>query len=234
MSKFYGIGVGPGSSELLTIKAVKVLNDLDILITPKAKGDMKSVALKIADEHIGSNVEIRERVFPMSLIKEDMEDAWNEISAEIENEVLAGKKVGFITLGDPMVYSTYIYLLKRLESNIPVETIAGITSFQGIASGNNFPLVEGDAPLLIYPCTNEIDKIEQAILNNDSIVLMKVYKKFKEIIKLIEKHELKDYSILVSNASKETEKVYKDVTKIDEEKISYFSTIIINKGWDLK
>ena len=231
MSKFYGIGVGPGDSSLLTIKAVNILKEIDILVTPNGKKNGESVAFNIVKEHLNEGIEIKERHFPMISDEKALNKAWDEIAEEIEEDVKSGKKVGFITLGDPMVYSTYIYLLKRLLKKIEVETIPGITSFLNIASSQNYPLVEGDNPLVIVPCTMDEDKLDEILKNNESLVLMKVYKNFKNIISKIKENNLEKYAVLVSNSSQNGEKVYKNVCNVSEDEISYFSTILINKGW---
>ena len=134
MAKFYGIGVGPGDSELVTIKASRLLEDLDILYTPEAKKGSKSFALGIAEPYLKEQLEIKQRHFPMVRSNSTKEVQWQAISAEIAEDVKTGKNVGFITLGDPMVYSTYSYLLALLEKEIDCQTIPGITSFCSMAS----------------------------------------------------------------------------------------------------
>ena len=131
MSHFYGIGVGPGDSELITLKAVRILETLDILVTPTTKSGSESLALSIAKPFLKEGLVINERVFPMSLDSEVLTAAWDKVADEIREAVENGKRVGFITLGDPMTYSTYIYLLIRLKGQIPLTTIPGITSYQG-------------------------------------------------------------------------------------------------------
>lgn len=107
MAKFYGIGTGPGDSGLLTMKAVHTLERLDVLYAPEAKKGGASLALKIVAPHLPERLTVKQRHFPMTYNKEEKEQAWERIAAEIKADVLAGKNAGFITLGDPMVYSTY-------------------------------------------------------------------------------------------------------------------------------
>ena len=158
--------------------------------------------------------------------------AWDSISYEIKKDVESGKNVGFITLGDPMVYSTYVYLLERLIGKIEVETISGINSFIDIASANNFPLAMDRESLAVVSCTDNYEDISEVIDRFDSVVLMKVYKNFKEIIKMIEDKNLQDCFIMVSNSSMDNEIVYRDVEDIKKlEKVAYFTTILLNKKW---
>jgi len=230
MTKFYGIGTGPGDSSLLTIRAVDTLKKLDILYTPEAQKEGNSLALSIVEPYLNNKIEIKQKYFPMSFNSTKKIDAWDNIAKEIQRDVENGKNVGFITLGDPMIYSTYVYIMERLIDKVEVETIPGISSFSNIASNQNFPLVMDKEPLIIIPCTTDEEKIDYALENYSSIVLMKVYKNFEQIVNKIEKNSLMDHAILVSNSSLGSEKVYKNLKDIDlSKKVSYFSTILINK-----
>ena len=231
MAKFYGIGTGPGDSTLVTIKAVNTIKRLDILYTPEPKKGGDSLALSIVKEYVPGTVEIKQRHFPMNNDSVEKMASWDAIAAEIKDDVKAGKEVGFITLGDPMIYSTYVYIMERLMDEIEVETIPGISSFSNIASNQNFPLVMDTDPLMVIPCTMEEEKIDAALQTYDCFVLMKVYKNFKEIVQKLEKYDLIDSAILVSNSSQEREVVYKDLRDVHlQEKISYFSTILVNRN----
>ena len=230
MAKFYGIGTGPGDSTLVTIKAVNTIKMLDILYTPEPKKGGDSLALSIVKEYVPDTVEIKQRHFPMNNDSVEKMASWDAIAAEIKDDVKAGKEVGFITLGDPMIYSTYVYIMERLMDEIEVETIPGISSFSNIASNQNFPLVMDTDPLMVIPCTMEEEKIDAALQTYDCFVLMKVYKNFKEIVQKLEKYDLIDSAILVSNSSQEREVVYKDLRDVHlQEKISYFSTILVTR-----
>ena len=165
MAKFYGIGTGPGDSSLVTVKAVNVLKNIDILYTPEAKKGGDSLALSIVKEYVPDSVEIKSRHFPMSNRGADKIEAWEYISKEIVSDVKNGKDVGFITLGDPMIYSTYVYVMERIMDDVEVETIPGISSFSNIASNQNFPLVMDTDPLIVIPCTMEEEKIDEALQN---------------------------------------------------------------------
>lgn len=231
MAKFYGIGTGPGDSSLVTVKAVNTLKNLDILYTPKSKKGGESLALSIVDEYLPESLEIKSRHFPMNFNGIEKIQVWNSISGEIVEDVQKGKNVGFVTLGDPMIYSTYVYVMERLMEEIEVETIPGISSFSNIASNQNFPLVMDTDPLIVIPCTMEEDKIDEALEKYDCLVLMKVYKKINMVIDKLKKHDLIDHAILVSNSSQDKEEVFTNLRDehIDE-KISYFSTILVNKN----
>ncbi|MGD9568410.1 MAG: precorrin-2 C(20)-methyltransferase [Sedimentibacter sp.] len=231
---FYSIGVGVGNNQTVTKKAIDVIGALDILYVPTAKKtENYSSAHSIVKDYINEKTVIKARHFPMNYNSEELQQAWNEIASEIIQDVSVGKNVGFITIGDPMVYSTYIYLLKILKDKIKITTIPGIASFLDIASNNNFPLVEGEDPLIILPATMGIDKLRNYIKNENSIVLMKVYNNFDEVIGMLLEENLQNHSLVVSNSSKNGEIIYENIKDIKKSDVSYFTTILINKRWEL-
>lgn len=227
---FYGIGVGVGKSKGLTQKAIEVLSSLDILYVPTAKKENTySFAYEVVKEYLSKNTIIKERHFPMNYNSLELNNAWNIIADEIESDVISDKKVGFVTIGDPMIYSTYIYIFKLLKNRIKVCTISGISSFADIASNNNFPLVEGENPLIILPATIGSEKLKKYIKEETSLVIMKVYRNFNEIIEILKDEGLEDCCIIVSNSSQDNEKIYTDLNNLTQDNISYFTTILINK-----
>lgn len=231
---FYGIGVGVGSSNAVTKRAIDVLGKLDVLYVPAAKkSDEESTAYKIVRDYIDVKTLIKSRYFPMNYNSQELKNSWNEIASEIVQDVSKGRITGFITIGDPMVYSTYIHLLRLLKDKVKIETIPGIASFLDIASKNNFPLVEGDDPLVILPATIGTEKMRSYIKNENSIVLMKVYSNFDEIIELIIEENLQSNSIIVSNSSKDGETIYRNINDVSKNDVSYFTTILINKKWEV-
>lgn len=231
MSKFYGIGVGPGDPELLTIKAVNTIKNLDMLLIPSGKKDGKSESFEIAKPYLKQGIHIEKRHFPMTLDLDAMHLEIEPIAAEVIQWVQSGKNVGFLTLGDPMIYSTFIYLLKHLKDKIDVASLAGISSFSAIASGFNTPLVDGDASLVICPCTQSLALIEKTILENDAVVLMKIYKNSAEVLELLRKHQLLQQCVMVSNFGKPNEQVHDVHGDIHHDEISYFTTLLLNKRW---
>lgn len=231
---FYGIGVGVGNSDTVTKRAIDILKTLDVLYVPAAKkNDSFSVAQEIVNVYLNESTVIKDRHFPMNYDTEELQDSWNNIANEIELDVIEGKKVGFVTIGDPMVYSTYIYLLRILKNKIKIVTIPGITSFLDIAANNNFPLVEGDDPLIVLPATMSYERLKNYIKNENSIVLMKVYKNYDDVINILLDENLERCSIVVSNSSKDEEIVYKNIKDMKKEDVSYFTTILINKRWEI-
>ena len=233
MSKIYVIGVGTGSKDCLTLKAVEVLKKLDVLYCPTSKSDNESIAFSIAKDFLKDDIEIKNRHFPRIRDREKIKGIFKDMADEMKNDALSGKNVGFVTIGDPMIYSTFIYVLENLKDEIEVKTISGIPSFVDVASKMNFPLAFDDMPFIVIPSIADMDKIEKYIVEFDAIVLMKAYKNYGEIVELIKKYKLENNTLIVSNSSRENEKIIVGKDIFTEENFEYLTTIIINKRWKL-
>ena len=141
--KLFGIGVGPGDPELMTVKAARIVGEADIIITPKTEKKDGSVALNIAKPYIQVHTEIVPVVFPMVLDDNAQAEGWQEAKKIILSYLEAGKNVVFLTLGDPMFYSTYMYVYRLIENTgFEIETIPGVTAFCAIGSHLGYPIVD--------------------------------------------------------------------------------------------
>ncbi len=219
--KFYGIGVGPGDPELITLKAIRILEQVDAVIAPRGKGE--SIALKIAKPYIRG--EVFKLEFPMIYEKEALEPVWDENVKKIKELLYGGKDVAFITLGDPMIYSSYIYILKRLK-DFEVATIPGITSFSAAAARLNLPIAEGKEPFAVVPA-GDLQIVERALSDFDNVVLMKVSRNYVQIADLLQE---KGFTAgLIIRCGHQEEEVTFDLEKYRGGKIDYLSLIIGKK-----
>ena len=208
--KLIGIGVGPGDTELLTLKAAKVLKTVPVVFSPKSSKEKESIALSIVKPLLEKRddykkVMIVEPIFPMIENKNELEKIWNSAADLVSQYLNTGRDVAFITLGDPSIFSTYSYLQKRLVDDYEVETIPGITSFTACAAARNEALVEQNDILTVVP---KIDKrISNVIEYSDSIVLMKASRNSTKL-ELKIKNDKRDKDIYsVQNCTRENEKI---------------------------
>ena len=220
MATLFGIGVGPGDKELLTVKAVKTIEKCDVIVSPSAEEGGESIALETAREYIKPGTEIVIKHFPMG--KKDRVIKALEAYEFIESRLKEGKNVAFLTIGDPYVYSTYSHMLKHLrDDGFEVKTIPGITSFCAAASLVNRTLVIGNEPLLILPASRVSD-----IKDEKYVVIMKVYKKEEEVVNYLEEKGF-DY-VCVQRVGRDGEKVLTNREDIINSK-EYMSLIIANR-----
>lgn len=224
---FFGVGVGPGDPELLTVKAINAIRKADVIIAPKTEKKDGSVALSIARPYIRPETEIIYQTFPMTPDFEKFPDVFEQNKTEILNFLQAEKNVAFLTLGDPMFYSTYIYIFRLLKSSgVKIETVPGVPSFLAISSYIGRPVSFGNDILTVIPATAEPKKIANALKSSDVSVLMKVYKNFHEIVDMLKEENLLDDSVLVSRCGLDDEKIVTDINSEKIHDINYLSTIL--------
>ncbi len=145
----------------------------------------------------------------------------------------AGKQVGFITLGDAMLFSTWVFLLQRIGSPAWLEIVPGVTSFAAIAARSKTPLAMEQQSLAVISCTAPETEIEQALRQHESLVLMKVYGRFPRIKALLAKNGLLDAALMMSEATLPGEQCWRHLRDVsDDQPLPYFSTILVNKQWE--
>ncbi|MCC5911096.1 MAG: precorrin-2 C(20)-methyltransferase [Clostridiaceae bacterium] len=229
--KFYGIGVGPGDPDLLTLKAVKVLNKADVIICPKGKEEEDSIALDIAKEHIHEKAVIKTLLFPMVHCKETLKKHWQENTSIIEEDLKAEKQVVFLTLGDALLYSTYIYMMESLkQQGYEVETISGITSFSATASTVNLPLAKGKETLTVLPLTKDGESLERLLPAVDNLVILKVSHNPKVLAEKLKQYNVENNFVMISKCGHDDEIITRDIQVLEEGNVPYLSTVIVKKG----
>ena len=208
--KLIGIGVGPGDTELLTIKACKILKTVPVVFSPKSAKEKESIALSIVrpilekrDDY--KRLMIVEPIFPMIEDKDELEKVWNNASEMIAQYLDTGRDVAFITLGDSSIFSTYSYVQKKLTEKYEIETVPGITSFTACAARRNKALVEQNEILTIVPKID--DRLENVLEFSDSIVLMKASRNTSSLESTIESKDRNKEIYSVQNCTRENEKI---------------------------
>ncbi len=231
--KLYGIGVGPGDPELIPLKAVRILGRVDMVFAASSSKNTYSLAVDIAKNHIPSGTPIIKLPFPMTKDTSETQSAWRENARTIISHVDAGKQAAFITLGDPMTYSTYGYVLKNilaLRPDLPVETVPGITSYQACASRLNTPLVEGEESLLITSGVNGGDRLRNASPKPENIVFLKAYRNAADISLALEENNMAENSIGISCCSLPQEEIIRDIKTFRDRKPGYWTIIIAKQN----
>lgn len=183
--KLYALSSGPGAADLITVRAARILGQLDVLYAPAGRKGGDSLALSIVREYLGAHTEVRCCHFPMSADSAEKEAVWNDVAAALAQEVAAGRQVGFITLGDAMLFSTWVFLLQRIGCPDWLEIVPGVTSFAAIAARAKTPLAMEQQSLAVISCTAPEADIAAALRQHDSLVLMKVYGRFSRIKALL-------------------------------------------------
>ena len=221
----YGVGIGPGDPELLTLKAIRIIKESPVIAVPgKVKED--TVAYKIVKQAIPG---LDEKEFltvdmPMTKDKELLDKSHDE-GADAGCGILeSGRNVAFLTLGDPTVYSTYLYVHKRVQARgYNVEIISGITSFCAVAAKLNMGLVEKSEPLHVIPASYQI---EEALTLPGTKVLMKAGKKMGKVKEIL--RETGCEGMMIENCGMPGEKIYRSIEEINEN-AGYYSLVIVKE-----
>lgn len=229
MAKFYGIGVGPGDLDLLTIKAVKVLGLLDAVLIPSTVKGKIGVAETIIAEHMQESTKRIYVDFPMVANEAVFIQAGKEAAKIIMDYTQREKNIGFVTLGDASVYSTYGYIVKALPESVEIETVPGITSFCAAAALANRPLVEKDEILTILPMNATDERIDEAISASDTCVFMKIYKREERVLGHLKKHQMEGDGVLAQRCGFIDAKIHNDVEEKLRSNTDYLTLVLSRK-----
>ena len=225
----YGVGVGPGDPELITLKAKKVLEKVHCIAVPKAGEKSTQLALSIISDYLNPAQEILELIFPMTSDKATLYHSWQKAAEQIIQKLDAGMDLCFVTLGDPTLYSTYMYVHKLIaQRGYRTEIIPGITAMSAIAAKVGISLAENDETLAVVPSGTELD-LEAIIRHHDNIVLMKVSKNYQTITKILRDSGLEAQTITASRCGLPGEQIQIGLAT-ETEKPDYFTTLIIKKN----
>lgn len=229
----YGIGVGPGDPELMTIKAVKVLNTVDVVFTASSTKNSFSLAVDIARPHLPEVVDVRTLSFPMTKDKDVMKSAWVDNAKTILDVLNQGKDAAFLTLGDPMTYSTFGYILQVMQERNPevaMVTIPGITSYQAAAARMNIPLVEAEESLLLTSGAYGGANVRKLSDCAENVVLLKAYKNVKDITAALFESDMLENSRAIRKCGREGEEIITDISRLDEGEPDYWTLILAKQN----
>ena len=218
----YGVGVGPGDPELMTLKAARLIRENDVIAAP-GKDPRETVAYRIAAAVVPEIAEKELVPIHMPMVKDRplIDRAHREAAKLVESYLDRGKNVVYITLGDPTIYCTFSYIQHILEADgYAVELVSGISSFCAAAARLNLPLVEWDEQLHVVPA---VHRLEDALEQPGTYVLMKSASQMKAVKEQLRRSGRR--VAMVENCSMENEKVYRSVDEIPDD-AGYFSLII--------
>jgi len=232
MAKIYAVGVGPGDPELLTRKAERILREVPVICAPTANPADSSYALSIVEPFLDRNrQEVIVQVFPMRKDQTGLEEFWEEAADEVAERVRQGSDVAFITIGDPFLYSTFLYLYRIFRErypDIPVEVVPGISSVSAAAVAAGMPLGLASERIAIIPAAFEED-LRRTLGEFDTVVLMKVSRVFDGIYALLQELGLERNGAFISRVGSPEEEVVFDLGSLVGRKLDYLSLLIVKK-----
>lgn len=224
-AKMYGIGVGPGDKELVTVKALRILKESDVVMAPVMANGEKT-AWGIVKDYIPDK-EVIDCFVPMTKDKEKLKQSYDAICDTVETYLKNNKQVAFITLGDPTIYSSYMQVNDEIKKRgYETELIPGITSFCAAAARLNMSLCERNESLTILPSSYK--DVREGLRQKGNKVLMKAGKEILQVKEMLREENLLDKAQMVECCGMPNERIYRDLNELDS-KSSYFSLIIVKE-----
>lgn len=233
MSKIYAVGVGPGDPELLTRKAERILRSVPVIVAPTATPTDSSYALSIVEDFIDrARQEVLVREFPMRRDQVGLDEFWEAAATEVAERVHQGQEVAFITIGDPFLYSTFLYLYRIFRERYPdivIEVVPGISSITAASAAAGLPIAMADERVAILPATYEEEKLRRTLIDFDTVILMKVNRVFDRIYSLLQELGLEKKGVFVRRVGSAEEEVVLDLESLVSKKLDYLSLLIVKK-----
>ena len=186
--KLFCVGCGPGDPELLTVRAVNLIKNAEVIFAPTAREGKPSIALSVVEQYINRPTKTVSLVFPMVKDRESLRDYWKRNADEIAGAVRSGKKVVYLTVGDPALYSTWIYIhreLKKSYGDIEVEIVPGVASMFAIAARAKISLAEGDETVAVVPACYNMERVKETANACDTVIFLKDGRYFDSVIEML-------------------------------------------------
>ncbi len=239
MPGLVGIGVGPGDVELLTVKAVKAIQNADIIMCPASKEERSSIALSVIEPIIdkSKNQEIIKLIFPMTKDKDILEASWKRNAKIMAETVLKGKNVVYITIGDPYLYSTWIYMHRDLKENYPdmdISVVPGIVSIFSFASKVGISVAEGAEKVAIIPSCYDLSSVKEIAKYSESMIFLKDGRYFDQVIKVLKESGFPDNSLFAIGQDLGTDhEIIRTMTlgEVNDDTLTtkYFSILVVKR-----
>jgi precorrin-2/cobalt-factor-2 C20-methyltransferase len=229
----YGIGVGPGDPELMTVKAIAVLRQADVVYTASSTKNRHSLAVQAAQTYLPANTPVKLLAFPMSRDRMVLSRAWEENARTIAEDLAGGKTAAFLTLGDCLTYSTWGYLarnIERIAPEIEMRAVPGITSYQAAAARINRPLVEGEESLLLVSGVEGGSRFKRMRGSSENVVFLKAYKNVADIAETLTECGYGKGSVGVVNCGLADERIISDITEFAAHDPNYWTLILARRN----
>ncbi|MEP0518935.1 MAG: precorrin-2 C(20)-methyltransferase [Hyphomicrobiales bacterium] len=223
----YGLGVGPGDPELMTLKAARILSSVSVVAYP-APDSGESFARAIAAEHIDKNAEEISILVPMRPDKFPHE-IYAEAAQRIAKRLHQGQDVAVLCEGDPFFYGSFMYLYDLLIEEFPCVVIPGVSSLTACAAVAGRPLAGRNSLLSVIPGPLDSETISAQLNTCEAAAIMKVGRHFKRLYKLVEDEGLLERAVYVERATLSEQRVL-PLADVPQDRAPYFSMILIDKG----
>lgn len=228
----YGISIGTGDPELITVKGLRILQSSDVVAFPAGINNRLGVAQKISKFWLQPQQQILPLEFPYIQDELKLQIAWEKAAQQVWQELSLGKNIAFACLGDVNFYGTFTYLAQTLERSHPeitIETVPGVCSPMAIASVLGIPLTVNQQKMAVLPALYTVQELETALDWAEVVVLLKVSSVYSQVWQILEQRNLLASSAIVEKATFPEQKIYRDLRNYPQLDLSYFSVLLINQ-----
>jgi precorrin-2/cobalt-factor-2 C20-methyltransferase len=225
----YGVGLGPGDPDLMTLKAHRLISTADVIAYPTLAG-AASFARSIAEDIIPARAHEIVMDIPMSVEREPAQQAYDTGAAAIREKLNNGQNVVVLCEGDPFFYGSFMYLFARLSADFQTEIVPGVTSMTACAAVQGLPLAARNEVLTVLPGPLDPKDLRARILEADSVVIMKIGRHLAKVRRVIEDLDLSHQAFYTERATLAAEHAVPLAKAPD--KAPYFSMILLTKGTD--
>ena len=232
LGTLYGVSVGTGDPELITVKGLRILQSSAIVAFPAGIDNRLGTAQSIISSWLQPHQQTLPLKFPYVRDLQTLQTAWSEAARQVGSYLQQGTDITFACLGDLSFYGTFTYLaqnVRRLYPEVNIETVPGVCSPMAIASVLGVPLTVDRQRLAILPAIYAIAELETALDWAEVVVLLKVSSVYQQVWQILQQRDLLDYSFIVEKATFAEQKIYRNLTDYPQLDLSYFSIMLIRQ-----
>lgn len=230
---FYGIGIGPGDPELITVKASRVLAKVPVVfVVPDRAAESSGYAHTIIADLIRPDQNVVEMAFPMLTDREKLDHQYQEAADTIWGHLERGEDCALVGLGDLLIYGPSVHVIERLHRGHPeleIEVIPGISSINAAAARAFIPLAVYDERIAILAGRCDDDFIKETLRSFDTVVFMKVNRVFDRILSILEELNLVGQCVYIKRCTTRDEEIITDVDKLRGQELDHFSLLIVRR-----
>ncbi len=229
----YGVSVGTGDPELITVKGLRILQQSKVVAFPAGTGDRPGVAQKIITRWLAPHQILLPLYFPYLQDRQQLQTAWHKAAVFVWQYLAQGEDIAFACLGDVSFYSTFTYLAQTLQTLHPearIQTVPGVSSPMAIASVLPVPLTVDRQKLAILPALYTIPELEAVLDWAEVVVLLKVSSVYSQVWQILKERDLLDSSWIVEKVTFPDQKIYANLSNYPQLNLSYFSIMLIHKN----
>jgi precorrin-2/cobalt-factor-2 C20-methyltransferase len=228
IGRLYGLGVGPGDPELVTLKAARILAGVPVVAYPQS-GDGDSMARRIAAGLIPEDAELLPIVLPMASDRAPGRAAYDAAARAIAARLDDGRDVAVLCEGDPFFYGSFMYLHERLHGRYAIEVVPGVSSLTAAAAAIGRPLAARNDILAVIPAPVDVARLRAEIAAADAVAILKIGRHFDTVRTVLRELGLVDHAVLVTAASGEHQDI-SPLADLPDGPKPYFSIVLLYKG----